>query len=155
MASTLQPGLIALHGNRTETLAETVFSWLRAHPLGPLEQEVVLVQSNGMAEWFKMGMAQSLGVCAAARVELPARFLWRSYRQVLGAAAVPRQSPLDKTALTWRLMRQLPECAAQDGYEAIAGFLSPGDSERLLPGIEQAAENFWSDVRNRYEERRL
>lgn len=126
MASTLQPGLIALHGNRTETLAETVFSWLRAHPLGPLEQEVVLVQSNGMAEWFKMGMAQSLGVCAAARVELPARFLWRSYRQVLGAAAVPRQSPLDKTALTWRLMRQLPECAAQGGYEAIAGFLSPG-----------------------------
>lgn len=126
MASTLQPGLIALHGNRTETLAETVFSWLRAHPLGPLEQEVVLVQSNGMAEWFKMGMAQSLGVCAAARVELPARFLWRSYRQVLGAAAVPRQSPLDKTALTWRLMRQLPECAAQGGYEAIAGFLLPG-----------------------------
>ncbi len=24
-----------------------------------------------------------------------------------------------------------------------------------LPGIEQAAENFWSDVRNRYEERRV
>ena len=24
-----------------------------------------------------------------------------------------------------------------------------------LPGIEQAAENFWNDVRNRYEERRV
>ena len=142
MASTLQPGLIALHGNRTETLAETVFSWLSAHPLGPLEQEVVLVQSNGMAEWFKMGMAQSLGVCAAARVELPARFLWRSYRQVLGAAAVPRQSPLDKTALTWRLMRQLPECAAQGGYEAIGGFLAPGDAERLLQLSERLADLF-------------
>lgn len=142
LASTLQPGLIALHGNRTETLAETVFSWLRAHPLGALEQEVVLVQSNGMAEWFKMGMAQSLGVCAAARVELPARFLWRTYRQVLGAAAVPRQSPLDKTALTWRLMRQLPECAAQGGYEAIAGFLSPGDPERLLQLAERLADLF-------------
>ena len=126
LASTLQPGLIALHGNRTETLAETVFSWLRAHPLAPLEPEVVLVQSNGMAEWFKMEMAQALGVCAAARVELPARFLWRSYRQVLGAAAVPRQSPLDKTALIWRLMRVLPQCAAQDGFAPIAGFLSPG-----------------------------
>ncbi|MFC7206618.1 exodeoxyribonuclease V subunit gamma [Comamonas endophytica] len=142
MASTLQPGLIALHGNRTETLAETVFSWLRAHPLGALEQEVVLVQSNGMAEWFKMGMAEALGVCAAARVELPARFLWRTYRQVLGAAAVPRQSPLDKTALTWRLMRQLPECAAQDGYESIAGFLSPGDPERLLQLAERLADLF-------------
>ena len=142
MAATLQPGLIALHGNRTETLAETVFSWLRAHPLAPLEQEVVLVQSNGMAEWFKMGMAEALGVCAAARVELPARFLWRSYRQVLGAAAVPRQSPLDKTALTWRLMRQLPECAAQGGYEAIAGFLAPGDAERLLQLSERLADLF-------------
>ena len=126
LASPLQPGLIALHGNRTETLAETVFSWLRAHPLGPLEQEVVLVQSNGMAEWFKMGIAEALGVCAAARVELPARFLWRSYRQILGAGAVPRQSPLDKTALTWRLMRQLPLCAQQEGFGPIAGFLSPG-----------------------------
>ena len=142
LASTLQPGLIALHGNRTETLAETVFSWLRAHPLKALEQEVVLVQSNGMAEWFKMGMAQALGVCAAARVELPARFLWRTYRQVLGAAAVPRQSPLDKTALTWRLMRQLPECAQQGGYEAIAGFLSPGDPERLLQLAERLADLF-------------
>ncbi len=142
MASTLQPGLIALHGNRTETLAETVFSWLRAHPLGPLEQEVVLVQSNGMAEWFKMGLAQDQGVCAAARVELPARFLWRSYRQVLGAAAVPRQSPLDKTALTWRLMRLLPQCAAQEGFAPIAGFLRGDDAQRLLQLADRLADLF-------------
>ena len=45
-----QPGLIALHGNQTETLADTVLSWLAAHPLAALEPEIVLVQSNGMAE---------------------------------------------------------------------------------------------------------
>ncbi|MEY2683925.1 MAG: exodeoxyribonuclease subunit gamma [Pseudomonadota bacterium] len=72
----LQPGLIALHGNRAEDLAEAVITWLGSHPLGPLEEEVVLVQSNGMGEWFKMEMARHLGVCAATRVELPARFLW-------------------------------------------------------------------------------
>ena len=54
MTSTIHPGFVALHGNRTETLAETVFAWLRQTPLGPLEQEVILVQSNGMAEWLKM-----------------------------------------------------------------------------------------------------
>ena len=54
----------------------------------------MLVQSNGAAEWLKMALAQHSGICAATRVELPARFLWRSYRQVLGATAVPPRSPL-------------------------------------------------------------
>ena len=133
MTPFLPPGLIALHSNRTEMLAETVFAWLRAHPLGPLEQEVVLVQSNGMAEWFKMALARQQGVCAAMRVELPGRFLWRTYRQVLGKGNVPFQSPLDKAALTWRLVRQLPELAYTPGFEPIAGFLQGGsDAGRLL-----------------------
>ena len=48
------PGLIALHSHQSEVLAETLTGWLRAHPLQPLESEVVLVQSNGMAEWIKI-----------------------------------------------------------------------------------------------------
>ena len=94
-AASWQPGLIALHGNQTETLADTVLAWIAAHPLNALEPEIVLVQSNGMAEWFKMRMADTMGVCAAAQVELPARFVWRSYRQILGKHEVPRESPLD------------------------------------------------------------
>ena len=37
-------------------------------------------------------------------MELPARFMWRTFRQALGREAVPPVSPFDKTALTWRLM---------------------------------------------------
>ena len=65
----LQPGFLAFHSNRSEMLAEVVISWLRRHPLAPLEEEVILVQSNGMAEWVKMEMARMGGVCAAMRVE--------------------------------------------------------------------------------------
>ena len=125
MPTPLPPGLLVLHGNRSELLAQTVAGWLRRRPLGPLEEEVLLVQSNGMAEWLKMTLAAESGVCAAARVELPARFLWRLYRQVLGRAAVPPQSPLDKTALTWRLMRLLPTLRGAPGFEPVAGFLNP------------------------------
>ena len=128
----LQSGLIVLHSNRTERLADTVMAWLRQHPLAPLEEEVVLVQSNGMAEWFKMALAQQGGVCAATRVELPSRFLWRTYRQVLGRARVPGQSPVDKTPLTWRLVRLLPGLLDTPGFEPVAGFLRPGDPDRLL-----------------------
>ena len=115
----LQPGLIALHGNRAEDLAEAVITWMGAHPLGPLEEEVVLVQSNGMGEWFKMEMARHLGVCAATRVELPARFLWRTYRQVLGAQAVPLSSPLDTLPMAWRLMRVLRDCCGAADPEGL------------------------------------
>ncbi|WP_280188053.1 exodeoxyribonuclease V subunit gamma [Delftia sp. PS-11] len=142
MASHWQPGLIALHGNQTEVLADTVLAWLAAHPLDVLEPEVVLVQSNGMAEWFKMRMAERLGVCAAARVELPARFIWRSYRQVLGHQAVPHESPLDKIPMTWRLMRLLPRCLDDPAFAPIAGFLRPGEPERLLQLAQRLADLF-------------
>ena len=77
MTGDLVPGLLVLHGNRTETLAEAVFEWLRTSPLRPLEEETFLVQSNGVAEWLKMSLAAHSGISAATRVELPARFLWR------------------------------------------------------------------------------
>ena len=112
-SSHISPGFIALHSNRAESLAEAVMGWLQRHPLDPLESETLLVQSNGVAEWLKMQLATALGVTAATRVELPARFLWRTYRQVLGAHTVPPDSPLDKLPLTWRLMQQLPALPVQ------------------------------------------
>lgn len=140
MTTEVQPGLLVLHGNRSELLREAVFEWIQRQPLEPLEEEVFLVQSNGVAEWLKMALAQRQGICAASRVELPARFLWRSFRQVLGRAEVPAQSPLDKAALTWRLMALLPECSARAGFEPIAGFLQSGDAVRRLQLCERLAD---------------
>lgn len=103
-----------LHGNRLEALAQAVFGWLARHPLGALEAESFVVQSNGMAEWLKMQAAGALGVCAATRIELPARFVWRAWRAVLGRDTVPAQLPLDKLPLTWRLMALLPRLVGGD-----------------------------------------
>jgi exodeoxyribonuclease V gamma subunit len=105
--SAIRPGWISLHGHRLEWLRDAVLGWMAAHPLPGLEPEVLVVPSNGMAEWFKRSMAQQLGLCAALRVELPSHFLWRCYRAVLGAEAVPRRAALDKPLLVWRLMRLL------------------------------------------------
>ena len=123
-------------------LADTVLAWLAAHPLDALEPEIVLVQSNGMAEWFKMRMADTLGVCAAAQVELPARFVWRSYRQILGKHEVPRESPLDKTPMIWRLMRILPQCLSEPAFAPIANFLRPGEPQRLYGADHRGIRGF-------------
>ncbi len=147
MTSNISPGFVALHSHRSELLAEHLMAWFRAHPLAPLEPEVVLVQSNGMAEWVKIECARQSGVCAAARLELPSRFLWRMYRQVLGADRVPAESPLDKWPLTWRLMALLPQCLADPVFAPVAGFLGaelqPQPSpDRLLQLASRLADLF-------------
>ena len=139
MASTHPPGLLILHGNRLELLADAVLAWLAAHPLAPLEAETMLVQSNGMAEWLKMALAHGHGICAATTVELPARFVWRAYRAVLGRGAVPATSPLDKLPLTWRLMHLLPALMDEPGFEPVAGFLGDGEPARRLQLAQRLA----------------
>ncbi|WP_367068590.1 exodeoxyribonuclease V subunit gamma [Oryzisolibacter sp. LB2S] len=140
MPTACPPGLIALHSNRTDQLLDTVAAWLQQHPLEPLESEVVLVQSNGMAEWVKMQLAGQQGICAAAQVELPARFVWRTCRQVLGRVAVPASSALDKAPLVWRLLRLLPTLVHAPLYAPLSQYLRPGEPERLLQLAQRLAD---------------
>ncbi len=140
MRNDIQPGLLVLHGNRAEMLGEAVFEWVRQQPLQPLEEEIFLVQSNGMAEWLKMALAGRSGIFAATRVELPGRFLWRAYRQVLGRDAVPAESVLDKLPLTWRLMQCLPALLDRPVFEPLAGFLRLGDMDRRLQLAQRLAD---------------
>jgi exodeoxyribonuclease V gamma subunit len=138
----LQPGFIAFHSNRSENLAEIVIEWIQRHPLPALDEEIILVQSNGMAEWVKMELARRAGVCAATRVELPSRFLWRTYRQILGRDAVPIESPLDKVPMIWRLMKILPGLTEQVEFAPIAGFLREDEPERTLQLAARLADLF-------------
>ena len=140
MTISLETGLLVLHSNRYEWLAEAVFQWMEKRPLQPLEEEIFLVQSNGVAEWLKMSLAAHSGICAAARVELPGRFLWRAYRQVLGKSAVRSCSALDKLSMTWRLMALLPAVVARPGFEPLRRFLADGDAGRRLQLAERLAD---------------
>lgn len=142
MSGDVTPGLLVLHGNRLELLRDAVLEWLSRRPLDPLEEEVVLVQSNGAAEWLKMALASGGGVCASTRFDLPGRFLWRLYRLVLGPSAVPPVSVVDKDALTWRLMRLLPRRAGDPGFEPIAAFLRGDDADRRLQLARALADLF-------------
>ena len=122
MLAPLSPGFMVLQGNRLEDLREVAVHWLAQHPLGPLEDECILVQSNGMAQWLKIALAtnpQGRGIAAAVNVQLPGRFIWQAYRSVF--ADLPTSSPFDKTPLTWRIYRLLgdwPSLQASLGDEA-------------------------------------
>ncbi len=135
---------MVVHGNRLEDLRDLAVDFVKHRPLPPLEPEVFLVQSNGMKHWLELALADesALGICAATRMELPSAFLWQMYRSVLGAHAVPVHMPFDKSALVWRLLRLLPEVAAQDAvYQPLAHYLaSDSDGRKLYQLAQQVAD---------------
>ncbi|TDV46589.1 DNA helicase/exodeoxyribonuclease V gamma subunit [Pseudomonas graminis] len=132
VTSDLNSGFMVVHGNRLDELRGLVVSWMRRYPLTPLENEVALVQSNGIAQWLKLALAEDAqdddqggcGIAAAIDVQLPGSFMWQLYRAVLGKAEIPETSLLDKAPLTWRLMRLLPGLINQPHFEPLQRFLT-------------------------------
>ena len=97
-ARVLPTGLMLVHGNQPERLRDLIVQWTGQNPVAPLEKEVMLVQSNGIAQWLKLAFAADAeeggcGIAAALEMSLPSRFLWQVYRAVLGPEAVPAVSP--------------------------------------------------------------
>ncbi|TDX31678.1 DNA helicase/exodeoxyribonuclease V gamma subunit [Modicisalibacter xianhensis] len=152
----LQPGFMVVHGNRLEDLRGVAVEWMKRHPLAPLENEVILVQSNGIAQWMKLALAADTdeagtggsGIAAALDITLPARFLWQAYRAILthienDPAAVPSTSPFDKARLTWRLLRLLPELMTHDVFAPLKQFLDgDGDLRKHHQLAERLADLF-------------
>lgn len=199
----LPPGLMLIHGNQPEALRDLLVTWVRRSPLAPLETEVILAQSNGIAQWLKLALAADpvdsgsgegedspagdnqageadawgaqsgnrqvrempavelqaaepqakeqaeepggggLGIAAALEISLPARFLWRAYRAVLGSAAVPETSPFDKSRLVWRLMRLLPALLPRPEYQPLRRFLAAdADLRKRFQLAERLADLF-------------
>lgn len=139
---------MAVHGNQPEALRDLMLAWMRRHPLGPLEDERVLVQSNGVAQWLKLSLARDpadggIGIAAALRTELPSRFFWQAYRAVLGHDAVPEGSPFDSESLVWRLMRLLPSLLAEPVFAPLARFLADdGDMRKRHQLARRLADLF-------------
>ena len=134
----IQPGLMVVHGNHLEDLRDLLVEWLARTPLAPLEDETMLVQSNGIAQWLKLALARpraagGMGISAAVEMQLPGRFLWQAYRAVLGREAVPADSPFDKSRLAWRLMRLLPAQLGHADFAPLRHFLGEGQADPVKP----------------------
>ncbi len=144
-AAGFRPGFLVIHGNRAEDLRDLLLRWMAHYPPAPLERDLVITQSNGIAQWLNFSLAAQdetgLGIAAGVDMALPARFLWRCYRAVLGTESVPEVSPLDKDRLVWRLMRLLPTLMTQPGYEPLARFLQDdADRRRHLQLAQRLAD---------------
>jgi len=110
-----------LHANHLEDLHDLALALIKRHRLPPLTPETFLVQSNGMAQWLRLSLAEADGIAASVDFPLPSSFVWRAYRAVLEQAgeagerqSIPLHSPFDKRPLAWRILRLLEDEIVRD-----------------------------------------
>lgn len=133
-----QGGFALVRSNDLTQLRELLIQFQRANALPPLHAETILVQSNGLAQWLRLGFAQAQGCATGLNFSFPSRFIWEAYRAVLGHNSVPSHSSLDRSSLVWRLMRVLPEFLQRPSAEALRHFVTGSQAFRpSLNGLRQ------------------
>lgn len=122
------PGLHLHRSNRLESLVGTLAEVLRVPPATALAQERVLVQSQGMARWLKLELAQRLGVAANLEFPFPRAFAHDLFRTL--DLTVDARPSFDPELLGWRLYALLPTVAAEPEFAAVAWYLADGDDRK-------------------------
>jgi len=129
------------HSNKLDVLKGILSHLIKFSPLGnPFEQEKILVQSPGMAQWLKMELAQELGVCANIEFPLPASFIWQTFVDVLDD--VPKRSAFNKDAMAWQIITRLPSFLPRQEFAELAAYLVDDEPLKLYQLAYKIADIF-------------
>jgi exodeoxyribonuclease V gamma subunit len=110
--------------NHLETLTDRLAELLRQPLRSPLAREIIVTQSNGMARWLALRLADRLGVCAHFDFQFPSTFLWEMARRVLHK--LPPTSAFDRPVLNWRVMALLQEVGDEPAFAPVRAWLGDG-----------------------------
>jgi len=117
--------------NRLERLADLLADRLAVPGGDPLEGEVVVVQSRGMATWLEQRIADRNGVSFGCRFPFPRHLLFEVARAVAPDRVL--EDSFSPERLTWRLHAELGRVAREGGdpvWAPVAGYLD-GDPTGL------------------------
>ncbi|MBO9479862.1 exodeoxyribonuclease V subunit gamma [Salinisphaera sp. G21_0] len=120
--------LTIYHSNHLDVLKDLLVELFRqTPPSNPLEDEQILVQSPGMAQWLRLELAKGLGIAAGVNFPLPASFLWQIYTRIL--PDVPRRSAFNKESMTWKLMDLLDSLKHDPDFYSLTQYLASDDDD--------------------------
>ena len=114
---------IVYYSNQLEKQKEILSSLFKSlPPEDPFQQDIILVQSPGMAQWLQIELAKEIGISANLKFPMPASFIWQLYAQNLPATAL--ENPFDKDSMTWRLMRLIPTFLEKESFSPLRNYLA-------------------------------
>jgi len=115
------PDLSIFFSNRLEILAEQLAQIVRIPLSSPLSPEIIVIQSRGMERWVSMELAKHNGIWANCHFPFPNTFLQDMFNRFIGE--LPEPSPWDPERTTFALMKLLPACLEQSGFENVKAYL--------------------------------
>lgn len=115
------PDLSIFFSNRLEILAEQLAQIVRIPLSSPLSPELIVIQSRGMERWISMELAKHNGIWANCHFPFPNTFLQDMFNRFIGE--LPEPSPWDPERTTFALMKLLPACLEQSGFENVKAYL--------------------------------
>ena len=92
-----------VYSNDSRQLAAWLAEHLQSEPLSPFEQENIIVQSNELARWLSLFIANEQGIAANTEFPFPSAYIWRLFRQIW--PDIPLHSPYAKAPILRRLRR--------------------------------------------------
>jgi len=117
-----KPGFNVFTSNRLEILVKQLALELRAPLSSPLDEDLIVVQSQGMARWVSMELARINRICANCFFPFPNAFLNHLCQKLL--PGVSESSLFHANALAFRIMTILPGCLDKPAYGALRVYLS-------------------------------
>ncbi|WP_300669707.1 exodeoxyribonuclease V subunit gamma [Desulfoluna sp.] len=121
----MDAGLNLFTGNRLEILARALSKVLEAPMGNPLEPDVVVLQSQGMARWLSLALGRNNGICANVRWRFPNAFLQDMFGLAVPDLADTRR--FDAKSAAWKIMGCLPEWVTQPAFSSLAHYLGNTD----------------------------
>lgn len=119
------------YSNQLDILKELMTALIKREPLAdPFQQEIILVQSPGMAQWLQIQLAQQFNIAANIQFPLPATFIWDMFIKVL--PGIPKESAFCKEAMSWKLMWLLPHLLNRPIFAPIKHYLNDDNNKQKI-----------------------
>ena len=134
------PGINLYSGNRLEILSDKFAGLLHSAPLPPLEKEIILIQSRGMARWLALETASRLTIWANCVCPFPNTFIRDIYK--LFMPGISNSSPYEKEFVTWHLMEILPGLLKSPHFEKVRHYLESDNELKLFQFAHEIADLF-------------
>lgn len=126
--------------NRLEQLAESLAETL-ARPAGPaLAQEVIVVQSRGMARWTSLQIARLSGVCMGCEFPFPRAFIDRTLRAFFPEMAVAAE--FSTGAMAWKIHALLPPLLKRSAMAPVKNYLEGDEGLKAFQLSDKIARLF-------------
>ena len=134
------PALKLYTSNQLEQLANQLAVALDAPLSSPLAQELIVVQSRGMARWISLQIAQISNICMNCEFPFPRAFIGRTLRAFFPTMASEEEFSVE--TMTWKISRLLPSLGLRKEFALVKNYLGKDDGLKAFQLSEKVARLF-------------